>query len=981
MKTRNVLALLAMITLTFGSTYGQENLIQRTLGGSKTDNSYAIEPTVDGGYVAVGYTESFGKGGKDMFMIKFDGMGQVEWGNAYGEKGDETAWNVDVTRDSGFIVVGNTNSYNSATNGDAIIFKTDDAGKVEWARTIASDSVEDGYNVLASFFTDGYYVTGYVRNDSTGDDGFIAKLGSSGNIRWYKKFGSPGNEEAYGLAEDRHGNVVICGMTTYDSITNGGLSGSSGSSDAFLAKFDSTGGFKWMKTFGSNKDDVAWDVKSINNKYVVTGFTKAVSTGDQDMMFIETDTNGNNASGLAIGSTGDDRGFEITAAPGSSGGYVISGYAEPQPGDRQVILAEISSSGLLGNTTVYGGTDRDGHWPTSIAATADGGFMIFSTARSFNSNGDDDLYLLKVRGDGTANCNSSVEPINGVNFTPASKSFGSITESTATQTPTVSVTQITTGSDTTLCCQLSAALPRDSVEVCEGLPVTIGTRAIRGLKYSWTDESGKEISTISNPQVRPSKTTTYKVVISSDEDNACGSDSATIKVVVNTLLTGDWTRDTSFCDGDSVTIVGSASLVAYNWVGNTVNSNSRNIKLKQTDTIVFTGIDVNSCSYKDTMIATKNALPSFSLGSDTTICEVEPITLVGPSNMSKYDWNNGDGSSQNYTTGVEKTHTLVVTDANGCSFEDNIAIFTNPSSPFSLGADDTFCMGESFTILGPGALTGYIWNDTASSLQNLRVTAAGTYHLTAFNSFGCPSRDTINIAERALPMFDLGQDQNLCEGTTITLRGPANMKRYFWNIGTVIDSLVVNARGLYTLEVEDQFGCEYLDSIRVTEVDNPVITLGNDTTICWGDALTLTPGSGFASYNWSTNETTESISVTDEDTYSVTVTDDNGCEGSTSIAVDTMDCNGSVLRMALSSFEYYPVPASDVLNLRFDSRDNDDLVIRLLDIRGVEYRIIEKRIVSGNNLITLDLDGLSTGQYIVQLHNSKGVAAFSVIVE
>jgi len=94
-----------------------------------------------------------------------------------------------------------------------------------------------------------------------------------------------------------------------------------------------------------------------------------------------------------------------------------------------------------------------------------------------------------------------------------------------------------------------------------------------------------------------------------------------------------------------------------------------------------------------------------------------------------------------------------------------------------------------------------------------------------------------------------------------------------------------------------------------------------------------------------------------------------------------MDCNGSVLRMALSSFEYYPVPAKDVLNLRFDSRENDDLVIRLLDIRGVEHRIIEKRIVSGKNLISLNLDGLSTGQYIVQLHNSKGVAAFSVIVE
>ena len=78
-------------------------------------------------------------------------MGQVEWSKAYGESGDDIAWNVTLANDSGFVVAGSTNSYNA--NGDALAMKIDKTGKVVWARTIASDSVEDGYNIIRSLYS------------------------------------------------------------------------------------------------------------------------------------------------------------------------------------------------------------------------------------------------------------------------------------------------------------------------------------------------------------------------------------------------------------------------------------------------------------------------------------------------------------------------------------------------------------------------------------------------------------------------------------------------------------------------------------------------------------------------------------------------------------------------------------------------------------------------------------------------------------
>ncbi|MFT5511662.1 MAG: hypothetical protein ACI8SE_000055 [Bacteroidia bacterium] len=967
---------LAFITLLglFSTVLAQENLFQRTIGGSKSENSYGLEKTLDGGYISVGYTESYGKGKKDMLVIKTDGLGQVEWSKAYGESGDDVAWNVALANDSGFVVVGHSSSYNA--NGDAIALKLDKVGKVEWARTVASDSMEEGYNVIRSLYSKGYYITGYVKNDSNADQGFIAKLSSGGNIRWYKKFGSPGNEEAYGLAEDGRGNVVITGQTTYDSITNGGLTGSSGTSDAFIAKFDSTGGFKWMKTFGSTEDDAGWDIKVDRNTYIVTGWTKAVSTGDNDVFVMTCDTSGNNVSGQALGTTGDDRGFDIVVKP-SNAGFSIVGYAEPQVGNREVLFSDFDNSGKLGNTLLLGGSSRDGHWPTDVANTNDGGFVILSTSRSFNSSGDDDLFITKIRQNGSALCNSSVEPINSFAVNLRSNSFGTALTGLTTQTPSVSTTTISGITDSTLCCQLSAALPKTQLSVCAGRGVALGTTAVRGLTYSWTDGTGKEVSTKANPTVSPAKSTTYKLVVSSS-DQACDSDSSTVTVTVNQFLTEDMARDTSFCEGESATIIGSSNLISYLWQGTHINTNKRSFSVTKSDTIYFTGIDGNSCTYKDTMVVAANALPTFNLGGDTTICEVLQIELSGPVNMQSYDWNNGEASTQTFKTSTEKTHKLEVVDANGCKFSDEIAILTNPSSPFSLGADDTFCLGASYTILGPGALSGYIWNDTASSLQNINVSAAGSYHLTAFNSFGCPSSDTITLVTRNQPVFSLGQDFGLCAGTSRFLVGLKDMATYKWNNNSDNDSLSISTSGNYWLKVSDEFNCSYTDSILVSPLSNPVISLGNDTTINIGDSLVLTPGAGYAKYVWSTMETTPTITVNIKDTYSVTVTDQNGCEGTASIVIDIIL---SVNDLQIERLKFYPNPASDVLHVEFGSFSKDDMITKIIDISGKTVQSDTVQVYPGQNTFDIDLRKLPAGNYLLYIGNSKGSTTLKIVVE
>ncbi|MCK6483936.1 MAG: HYR domain-containing protein [Phycisphaerae bacterium] len=113
---------------------------------------------------------------------------------------------------------------------------------------------------------------------------------------------------------------------------------------------------------------------------------------------------------------------------------------------------------------------------------------------------------------------------------------------------------------------------------------------------------------------------------------------------------------------------------------------------------------------------------------------------------------------------------------------------------------------------------------------------------------------------------------------------------YLWSTSETTQTIDVTVSGTYTCTVTDANGCEGTCSIDVTVNPNPTcsITASPSDTVCDGETVTLDAGAGFASYLWSTSETTQTIDVTVGGTYSCTVTDNNGCEGTCSIDVTVL---------------------------------------------------------------------------------------------
>ncbi|MGC8931577.1 MAG: hypothetical protein ACP5K6_08610, partial [Dictyoglomus sp.] len=91
------------------------------------DEAYSIQQTTDGGYIVAGYTESFGAGNGDFYIIKLDSNGDKVWEKTYGGSSYDRAYSIQQTTDGGYIVAGGTSSF-GAGSADFYIIKTDSEG-------------------------------------------------------------------------------------------------------------------------------------------------------------------------------------------------------------------------------------------------------------------------------------------------------------------------------------------------------------------------------------------------------------------------------------------------------------------------------------------------------------------------------------------------------------------------------------------------------------------------------------------------------------------------------------------------------------------------------------------------------------------------------------------------------------------------------------------------------------------------------------
>jgi predicted secreted protein len=236
----------------------------QTYGGVDFDGTMCVIQTNDGGYAIAGFTRSFGAGNYDFWLVKVDSAGNMQWNQTYGGAGYDMAYSAIQTSDGGYAIAGFTDSY-GAGGYDFWLVKTDSTGNLQWNQTYGGASADRALSMMPTS-DGGYAIAGTTSSFGAGDSDFwLVKTDSLGTMEWNHTYGGMQAETASSLVQARDGGYALLGDT--NSFGAGGY-------DYWLVKTDSSGNMQWNQTYGGSLTDFGSTVvQTVDGGYAMAGYS------------------------------------------------------------------------------------------------------------------------------------------------------------------------------------------------------------------------------------------------------------------------------------------------------------------------------------------------------------------------------------------------------------------------------------------------------------------------------------------------------------------------------------------------------------------------------------------------------------------------------------------------------------------------------------------------------------------------------------
>jgi len=323
------------------TTLQGETIWEVSYGGDATDQAFGVETTDDGGCLVLAESDSFGSGGRDLYVLRLDASGGLLWERTYGGSGTEWANDILAISGGGFLLVGESESFGESF--DVYLVRIDDEGGILWEATLGDGSdnetgvaaleAEDGDLLILAGVS---YPGGYAGSRR---DARVFRLDADGREMWSMLYRGDVKQWPNDMAFSPDGDLVIVGIVEPIGSSQGPL-------DYWIAKANAvTGELIWSRTEGRQyQDDYGVAIASVpGSGYVVAGFGAGLP-------MLKLDEEGRLSwlrSGVPWRMSVMFGGFSILALP--DGTFIVPGweYVDRVGDDFDAILVRLGPGGQV----------------------------------------------------------------------------------------------------------------------------------------------------------------------------------------------------------------------------------------------------------------------------------------------------------------------------------------------------------------------------------------------------------------------------------------------------------------------------------------------------------------------------------------------------------------------------------------------------------------------------------------------------------
>lgn len=838
------------------------------------------------------------QGSGDCFLVSLDAAGARRWATYFGGTAEEQVGAVAVDSAGSVVLAGSTRSNGIATPGvfqtlrgggsaDAFVALFTSGGSRLWA-TYAGGTSDDVARAVALDAAGSVLLAGetassdfpvspgaYRRTAPNGGCGFLMQLSASGAATWSTYFGGGGGDRVQSIATAPNGDAVLCGVTasnTFPTTAGAYLRSAPGGDDGFVARFSTAGALKWSTYLGgSSADNLLGVVVDTSGRSVVLGYSESTNfpvtadalvrtrSGARDAVIAKLDTLGRPIWSTYLGGTGAE-----SAIGGGISGSAIVVYGVTASSDFPITQGATQGR-LGGGTDLFLATLCDLH-PMVVASASlrfcDGDSITLSVPNGYRayrwSTGATSPSIVAKTGD-----RFWVWVDDGL-----CTGYSDTVTTTLFPRPTVTI------------------LPGAIATICEGDSVTLEATAGYA-SYRWS--SGQ-----STRRITVGRSGRYTVTVANENDCIASVTSEVIvKPRTKPRITGG---PLVICDGDSAVLEADPGFMNYVWSS---GGTSQRIVVRAPGTYTVTVMNSFGCpATSDPITVTVHPRPTARVTplGPTLFCEGDRLPLQAPAGARSYLWSTGE-TTRTIEVTSSGSYSVTVTDSNGCgALSPAVTVRAEPRPRPVIVPDRPlrFCEGDSIILDAGGTYRSYLWSSGERTRQ-IVARRTGRFAVTVANDIGClATSDSIAVVVDPLPVIAIQGPSSVCagaeqrydvppgyvvewsvEGGGGQIIGPANASTVTIRWGAVGEGTVrVSAH-------VDPSGCASSAALKVSIGNGlvPVVIGDRPLRLCGVDSLTLDAGPGYASYRWSTGETTRTILARTPGAYWVDVSDNFGCSG------------------------------------------------------------------------------------------------------